>query len=167
MRGHIKDLRISTLFYFQHVLSVVLLFVLWYIIVYSPLYNTGLYNKMQAIVPSCYTHEKTQLLFMVECRGSLTASGKKLLCSLVVQQQILLYHLPDGSWVNRLLLRWVLSFSILWTLHRQLTSLLIGRWVPMMFWEVLIPRCTILFLYYLNCLIFIAVLKSFNSGSTM
>ena len=33
----------------------------------------------------------------------------KLLCSLVVQQQVLLYLLADSSRVNRLWLGWVLS----------------------------------------------------------
>ena len=33
---------------------------------------------------------------------SLTARGVKLLCGLVVRQQILLYRLSDGSRVNRL-----------------------------------------------------------------
>ena len=40
---------------------------------------------------------------------SLTAWRMKLLCSVVVQQQILLYLLSDGSRLNTLL---VLSFSI-------------------------------------------------------
>ncbi len=66
----------------------------------------------------------------------------RLLWSLVVSQQILLYRLPDSSRENRLLLGWVLSFSILRTPHRHLTSphiisLMLGRWEPMMFWAVL------------------------------
>lgn len=36
---------------------------------------------------------------------TLTARGQKLLCSLMVLQNILLYHSPDSSWVNRLWLR--------------------------------------------------------------
>ena len=50
---------------------------------------------------------------------SLTASVKKLLCSLMLQQQILLYLLPDGSSVNRLQL---LSVSIFGFLCRHFTS---------------------------------------------
>ena len=51
----------------------------------------------------------------------LTASGIKLLHSLVVQQMILLYLLPDGSRVSRLWLGWLLSFSILWAPCRHVT----------------------------------------------
>ncbi len=75
---------------------------------------------------------------------SLTALGEKLLYNLGVQQQILLYLLPDGNRVNRLWLGWVLSFSILQTLCMlsiPLISIMLGRWVPMMFWVVLITHC--------------------------
>ncbi len=76
---------------------------------------------------------KKELLFFVEVRRmlrlrSLTAWGKKLLWCLVERQRILLWRLPDGSRVNRLLLWWVLSFNILWALRRHLTSLMLGRW---------------------------------------
>ena len=63
----------------------------------------------------CLHATRENLVFMVECWGvkSRTAWVKKLRCCLVVQQQILLYLLSDGSRVNRpLLLDWVLSFSI-------------------------------------------------------
>lgn len=48
---------------------------------------------------------------------------EKLLCSLVVQQQIL-YLLPDDSRVNRLRLRWVFVFTLLWAhwCHRCLVG---------------------------------------------
>ena len=68
---------------------------------------------------SFYGAQKGEL----RCR---TAWWKKLLRSLVVRQQILLYLLPDGSRVNRLSLGWVLSFSILWALCRHLAC----RWCP-------------------------------------
>ncbi len=81
-------------------------------------------------------HKKN--FFSVEVwRMRLTALGKKVLCSLVVGQRILPFHLPEGSSVNRLLLGWVLSFHIPWTLCRNLTSpisLILSRWVPLMFW---------------------------------
>ena len=54
-------------------------------------------------------------------------------------QQILLCVLPDGSRVNKLWLEWKLSVSILWALFRHLTSLIslmLGKWVPMMFHAV-------------------------------
>ena len=57
----------------------------------------------------------------------------------------MLYLLPDGSRVNRLLLGGWLSFSILWALCRRLTlpiSLMRCRWVPMMFWVVLFTGWT-------------------------
>ena len=47
---------------------------------------------------------------------SLRAGGLKPLCSLVLDQWILLYILPDGSRVNRLWLGWVLSSGVLWAL---------------------------------------------------
>ena len=70
--------------------------------------------------------------------------GKKLLCSLVAQRQILLYPLPDGSRVNRLWMGWVMTFCILWDLCRHLTlpmSMIFCRWLPVMFWEVLTTCC--------------------------
>ncbi len=115
--------------------------------IYLSLYNTGLYNEIQAVVPSCCTQKKPQ----TNKKGwnkkkdelrSFTAWGKKLIWSLVVRQRTLLYRLPDGSRVSRLWLRWVLSFSSLWALRRPSPhSLMLGRWVPMMFWAVLITRC--------------------------
>ncbi len=81
------------------------------------LYNTRLYNKIHVVVSLCYTHtknkteQKTINYDGVRRRNlKVTARGKKLLWRLVVQQWILLYRLPDGSRVNRLWLRWVLSF---------------------------------------------------------
>ena len=47
---------------------------------------------------------------------------RTMLCSLVVQQLIVMYLLPAGSTVNRLWLGWVLSFSLLRALHSHLTS---------------------------------------------
>ena len=44
--------------------------------------------------------------------NNLNARGQNLPYSVVVQQQILLYLLPDGSSVNRP--GWVLSLSVLW-----------------------------------------------------
>ncbi len=72
----------------------------------------------------------------------LSAWGKKLLCSLMVKQRILVYLLPDGSSVNRLWLGWV--FSFFWALCCHLTSpmsLILCGWVPLMLWEVLITHC--------------------------
>ncbi len=69
---------------------------------------------------------------------SLRVWRKKLLCSLVVRQWLLLYRLPDGT---RLLLWQVLSLYILWALCRHFTSLIslmLSRLVPMTFWAVLI-----------------------------
>lgn len=64
-------------------------------------YNTGLYNVKLVVVPLRFT--------------SLIAWGKKPLCSLAVQEWILLCLLPDGSRVNTLWLGWVLSFSVLYS----------------------------------------------------
>ncbi len=73
--------------------------------IYLSFDNTGLHNEM--------LHRKLFLCWNTEDElWRLTAWGEKLLCSLVVGQRILLY-LPDGNRVNRLLLRWVLSFNIL------------------------------------------------------
>ncbi len=86
-------------------------------------------------------HKKNNFLCTEDELKSLTAWGKNLLWSLMVQRRILLKRLLDGSKVNRLLLGWVLSFNILQALHRHLTSpmsLMLGRWVPMMLWAVLL-----------------------------
>lgn len=71
-----------------------------------------------------------------------------LFCSLVVQQGILLYLLPDCSRVSRPWLRWVLSSGVLWTLCRHVTlpmSLMLSRWVPeALFLAYLINRCRLI-----------------------
>ncbi len=71
---------------------------------------------------SPYTRKTILCWSMEDEFRSLTAWGKKLLCSLVVRQQILLYHLPDAAGWTGLFLGWVLSFSFLWALCRHLTS---------------------------------------------
>lgn len=63
---------------------------------------------------------------------------------------------PDLTWhvigscqrvickINRLWLQWILSFNIHWALGRHLTSpisMKLGKWVPVMFWVVLITCC--------------------------
>ena len=47
----------------------------------------------------------------------------RLLCSLVVQQWMPLYFLPDGSRVGRLWLGWVLYLSTVWALCRHLIDI--------------------------------------------
>ncbi len=95
-------------------------------------------------------HTKTKdivLWWSAEDELSLTAWRKKLLCSLVAQQQILLYLLPDGRRVNKLWVGWILSFCILWALHRHLSSLIslmVGKWVPVIFCAILITHCRVL-----------------------
>ncbi len=93
--------------------------------IYWSFYSTGLHNEMQVVVPLCYTRKN---IFYVEAWriNWEQAWGKKLLGRLLVQQQILLNHLPASSRVNRLLLGWVLSFNILWALCRHLTSAIVG-----------------------------------------
>lgn len=67
---------------------------------------------MFKILVSCYMNVEDEF-------RSLIAWGMKLLRGLVVLQQILilLYLLPDGSWVDRLWPDWVLSFSIIYGLY--------------------------------------------------
>lgn len=72
--------------------------------------STWLSNKVYAVV----------LLYFICFMCS-----EKLLCSLAGKQQILLYHLSDGSRVNRLWLGWLLSFSVLWALCWHLHSLIL------------------------------------------
>ena len=57
---------------------------------------------------------------------------------------LVLYLLSDGIRVNRQWIGWLLSYIILWALCRHLTSpiaLMLCRWVPMIFWPVLLIRC--------------------------
>lgn len=87
-------------------------------------YNTGLHKEMKVIVPLCYLRKKQD-----ELRESYS-----------LRKEGLLNCLPEGSRVTRLLLGCVLSFDILWALTSQIT-LMLGKWVPMMFWAVLITCC--------------------------
>lgn len=78
------------------------------------------------IIPLCYRRKTTIFLCWAvedEFRG-LTARGKRLLCSLVIWHQILLYLLPESSRGNRLWLGWILSFCILLTLCIHIISLI-------------------------------------------
>ncbi len=88
---------------------------------------------------SLYATKEKTILFFLTCYvevwrmswGVLQTEERS--CSGVWWQWIFLCRLPDGSRVNRLLLGWVLSFSIFWALCRHLTSLMsltLGRWVP-------------------------------------
>ena len=65
------------------------------------------------------------LFWTMERWGWVSAWGMKLLHSLVVWHQILLYLLPHGSRVNRLWLGWVLSLRILFTWECIMTFVII------------------------------------------
>ncbi len=105
-------------------------------------------NSDSAHCCCCYVGERT---WVKSCEFKLlTASGRKLLNSLVGrQQEIFLFLLPYGSSVSRLWLGWVMSFSIFWVLSTHLPSLmsLMLCRVPVMLWEVLIAHCRA-FLYW-------------------
>lgn len=56
---------------------------------------------------------------------SLTGCGMKLLCSLEVRKWMLLYHLSDGSRVNRPRLGWVLALCR----HLNLRNMPVGEFL--------------------------------------
>ena len=86
-------------------------------LIYVLSHHTGVVKWNWSVSPIMPCHRKQEKQNNSrECR-SLLAWGAKLLCSLVVRQQILLY-----LWVNRLWLAWVSSFSIKQTLCRHLSS---------------------------------------------
>lgn len=94
--------------------------------------------------------------------GACTSWGRKLLCGLLVRQQILLFLLPGGSGVNRQWPGWLLSFSVLCadiSLHGCRWCLADGyRWCSGWFWSHSVePSCPGL---YIN----LASLGCFQSG---
>lgn len=101
--------------------------------IYLLLYNTGLYNEMQAGPSYLYTQTPPpprKLIYdaVEDELRSFTAWGKKLLCSLVARQQILLYLLPDGSRMNWLKLGGYCSLAF-FRICRHLTGITDAQWM--------------------------------------
>lgn len=77
---------------------------------------------------------------------------KKLFCSLMIQEEILLNLLPKGNPVNKAFTGWELSFSILIALLRHLPSpsfSIHGKYTPLIiFCAVVITPCKAFYVMY-------------------
>ncbi len=74
--------------------------------IYWSFYNTGLHNEMQVVAPLYYSRKKHFYVEVWRMSWELLHPQESS-CSLVLQQRILIYRLPDGRRVNSLLQGWV------------------------------------------------------------